>query len=97
MRVHLGDESAQIFSNNQVEIREGRLVVQYSGKIKLPSDFCNMVSSVAEVINKVSQFKLFAINIFTVTKMSPKKQQQKTIKYLPRYQVQSQNTSLSIL
>jgi hypothetical protein len=52
MRVLLGDESAQIFSNKLLEIGRGRLAVESSGKIKLPSDFCNLMS-VAELIHAV--------------------------------------------
>jgi hypothetical protein len=53
MRVHLRDESAQISSNKLLEIGEGRLVVHSSGNIKLPSDFFNLVSSVAELMEAV--------------------------------------------
>jgi hypothetical protein len=53
MRVHLRDESAHIFSNKLLEIGEGILAVHSSGNIKLPSDFCNLASSVAELIDQV--------------------------------------------
>jgi ATP-dependent DNA helicase PIF1 len=53
MRVLLEDESAQIFSNKLLEIGEGRLAAKSSGKIKLPSYFCNLVLSVAELIHAV--------------------------------------------
>jgi hypothetical protein len=53
MRVHLRDESAQISSNKLLEIGEGRLAVHSSGNNKLPSDFFNLMSSVAELIDAV--------------------------------------------
>jgi hypothetical protein len=52
-RVHLRDESANIFSNKLLEIGEGRLAVHSSGNIKLPSDFFNLVLSVTELIDAV--------------------------------------------
>jgi hypothetical protein len=53
MRAYLGDESDQIFSKKLLEIEDGRFVVKSSGNIKLPTDFCNMVSSVPELIDAV--------------------------------------------
>jgi hypothetical protein len=53
MRLHLRDESAHIFSNKLLEIGEGRLAVHSSGNIKLPPNFFNLVSSVAELIDAV--------------------------------------------
>jgi hypothetical protein len=52
-RVHLRDESGQIFNNKLLEIGDGILAVQSSGNIKLPSDFFNLVSSVAELMDAV--------------------------------------------
>lgn len=53
MRVHLGDDHAQVFANSLLEIGEGKVAVGSSGYIKLPPDFCNMVSSVAELIDVI--------------------------------------------
>jgi hypothetical protein len=50
MRANLGDDSAQIFSKKLLEIGDGRFVVESSGNVELPTDFCNMVSSIAEII-----------------------------------------------
>jgi hypothetical protein len=58
MRVHLRDESGHIFSNKLLEIGEGRLSVQSSSSIKLPSDFFSLVSSVAELIDAVYHHNL---------------------------------------
>jgi hypothetical protein len=53
MRVNLMDESAKIFSTKLLEIGDGRIMMESSGNIKLPTDFRNMVSSVAELIDAV--------------------------------------------
>lgn len=53
MRVHLGDENAQIFAKKLLEVGDGKIAAGPSGYIKMPSDFCNMVSTVAELISVI--------------------------------------------
>jgi PIF1-like helicase/Helitron helicase-like domain at N-terminus len=53
MRVHLGDETAQTFSDILLKIGEGKIPVQQSGKIILPQNFCNFMSSVSDLINAI--------------------------------------------
>jgi ATP-dependent DNA helicase PIF1 len=53
MRVNLRYESANIFSTKLPEIGDGRIVMESSGNIKLTTDFCYLVSSVAELIDAV--------------------------------------------
>ncbi|XP_062714405.1 uncharacterized protein LOC115261339 [Aedes albopictus] len=53
MRVHLGDEHAETFANKLLAIGEGRVATGSNGLIRLPPDFCNLVSSVAELIDTV--------------------------------------------
>ncbi|GBL92508.1 hypothetical protein AVEN_174766-1 [Araneus ventricosus] len=48
-----GVENAQLFSNRLLEIGEGRLSVQSSDKIKFPPEFCNLVSSIEDLIDEV--------------------------------------------
>nr|XP_029714104.1 uncharacterized protein LOC115258183 [Aedes albopictus] len=53
MRVYLGDEHAEAFANKLLEIGEGRVAIGSNGLIRLPPDLCNLVSSVAELIDEV--------------------------------------------
>ena len=55
MRVRLqNDDSAQTFSDQLLAIGNGKLPVDsISGRIQLPADFCNLVTSKNELIEKV--------------------------------------------
>ena len=55
MRVRLqNDDSGQTFSDQLLTIGNGKLPVDsISGRIQLPADFCNLVTSKNELIEKV--------------------------------------------
>ena len=55
MRVRLqNDDSGQTFSDQLLPIGNGKLPVDsISGRIQLPADFCNLVTSKNELIEKV--------------------------------------------
>jgi len=55
MRVQLqNDRSAEIFSHQLLEIGNGKVLVDLtSGRISLPHNFCNLVTSKEELVEKV--------------------------------------------
>ena len=55
MRVRLqNDDSGQTFSDQLLAIGNGKLPADsISGRIQLPADFCNLVTSKNELIEKV--------------------------------------------
>lgn len=53
MRICLGDEHAQTFAKQLLEIGEGRVAIGSNGYIKLAPNFCNLVSSAAELIDVI--------------------------------------------
>lgn len=55
MRVHLlGDSTAEVFSNQLLSIGEGSFPLHpLTSKIKFPQNFCNLVSGIEELIEKV--------------------------------------------
>ena len=55
MRVRLqNDDSGQTFSDQFLAIGKGKLAVDsISGRIQLPAEFCNLVTSKSELVEKV--------------------------------------------